>query len=109
MNPRILSILNEYNKTPFNGPSFIIPNGVCVSNDTWRDSLEMRLEDLEFNSLYNFSSQDLQDFIIEKVELEGTDLQKDLLVEYYKSTNKLQDIWTEWYLCMCKCFKKYTK
>jgi hypothetical protein len=68
-------ILKEYDSLPYKGPSFVIPGGEIVSNDTWRDSLIMRLDEIEFD-FYELQDFNLNNFLKEKINLEGTEKQK---------------------------------
>ena len=98
-------ILNEYDESPFKGPSFILPGGSIASEDMWRSSLEMRLDDINDKDLYKFS---LYKFLKEKIDLEGSKSDKQFLREYYYNKNfknKLSDIWNEFYLTFCYCIR----
>ena len=90
MNNSIKSILDKYDKSFYKGPPFILPNGETICEDMWRSSLEMRLDEMIDKNipLYRFS---LNDFFKEKIDLEGTDLQK----KYYYNTQSNKN----------KCFK----
>ena len=89
------SILDAYDASTFRGPAFVLPGGAVASEDTWRDSLEMRLDDLTRHELHLFS---LVDFIHEKVNLEGTKLQKKQLESRW---------WSRWpkAKAMCKAIR----
>ena len=85
-------ILNLYDISSFKGPSFILPNGVIVSDDMWRSSLEMRLDDISDQSLHALRTFSLKDFIKEKIDLEGSDVQK----KYYQKKQT-------WWQCSSLC------
>ena len=83
-NNKIKLILEKYDIFKLKGPAFYLPSGKKICDDTWRASLEMRLDYMVDNGI-NLNSFSLIDFLKEKIESEGTKMQK--LYSYKLSQN----------------------
>ncbi|KAJ8602059.1 hypothetical protein CTAYLR_002785 [Chrysophaeum taylorii] len=77
-------VLGAYATLPFKGPRLVLPGGEVVSEDTWRDALE---DDLELSASQDFN---LEQWLKAKVELEGTQDQKDKLRELLRNLDEVE-------------------
>jgi len=101
-NNQMKYILDKYDIFQLKGPAFYLPSGKIICNDTWRASLEMRLDSMAENGI-NLKSFSLIDFLKEKIESDGTILQK---LYSYKLSQNMFEFYYILHKFTSRCMKK---